>query len=118
MRPTTLLLPVLAAVALAAVCSVGCGSSSDPAAAKGGVELANTQQADFDVEGMTCASCEVSIKVALKKIEGVVEVTADANAGRAGATFDPERTDPVALAAAITKLGYTATVRGAPAGGH
>ncbi len=118
MRLVTLLLPLLATVALVGVCSVGCGSSSDSAAAKGEVALANTQHADFDVEGMTCASCEVSIKVALKKIEGVAEVTADAEAGRAGATFDPERTDPVALAAAITKLGYTATVRGAPAGGE
>ena len=72
----------------------------------------------LSIEGMTCASCEVSIKMALKKVEGVVEVSADAEAGSAHAKFDPTKTDGSALAAAITKLGYAATVRTADAGGN
>ena len=112
MRPVTIFLPVVAAAALATVCSAGCGSPPEHSAETEEVALVHTQHASFDVEGMTCASCEVSIKLALKRIEGVTEVTADADAGRASATFDPDRTDPLALAAAITRLGYEATVRG------
>lgn len=116
MRRSTFLLPLALSAALAATC-VGCTSADGPAPT-GDAVLANAEAVDFDVEGMTCASCEVSIKMALKKVEGVVEVSADAEAGSAHAKFDPTKTDGAALAAAITKLGYAATVRTADAGGN
>lgn len=106
MRPrhlTSILMAVLLAGALP-----GCGPDAQPAGENAAAIEAAT--VDFDVQGMTCASCEVSIKLALKKIDGVVDVSADAEAGTARATFDPSRTDGPTLAAAISKLGYAATV--------
>lgn len=118
MTRSTFFLPLALSAALAAAACLGCGPSADGPAAEGGAVLAHAEDVDFDVEGMTCASCEVSIKVALKKVEGVVEVSADAEAGTAHAKFDPTKTDGIALAAAITKLGYSATVRTGDAGGN
>ena len=98
--------------ALLAGAVLGCGSSTAPALSEAAVAI-DTNTVDFDVQGMTCASCEVSIKLALKKVEGVVDVSADAEGGTARVTFDPSRTDGPTLAAAITRLGYPAAVHAA-----
>lgn len=63
------------------------------------------------IEGMHCGNCVKRVKTALEAVEGVtldqVEV------GRVVGSFDPDDTNPQALAEAVTRAGYPATVDGA-----
>jgi copper chaperone CopZ len=62
------------------------------------------------VEGMTCGGCAVSVVGAAKSVPGVSGADVDWKAGRAVVRYQPERTDPQAIADAISKAGYRATV--------
>ena len=116
----------LAAVLVALVLAAGCDESAEQRGSSIVKEAPTTNSpakaggevVDFDVEDMTCASCELSIKVALKRIDGVKEVSADADEGSARAVFDPRKTNGSALADAISRLGYPATVRSSQSGGR
>ena len=64
----------------------------------------------FAVEGMTCGGCEASVKMVVKKLDGVEKVTASNEEGRATVTYDPEKVTTDEIEAAIEKIGYTAEV--------
>ena len=64
----------------------------------------------FRVEGMTCGGCEVGVKVAVKKLEGIEKVTASHQEGRATVTYDPSKVSAEDIEAAIEKIGYQAEV--------
>lgn len=64
------------------------------------------ERATFKVEGMTCGGCEATIKRALEKIEGVRAAEASYEKGEAVVEFDPEKTKPEELNAAIERIGY------------
>ena len=67
---------------------------------------AEEKKATLEIKGMTCASCAIAVKTALKKVDGFKSVEVAVQEGRAVVTYDPTRTDPEALVAAVTKLGY------------
>jgi periplasmic mercuric ion binding protein len=94
------LLPVLL---LGAGCSQGVSAPSLPVSAA-------TTQTSLSIEGMTCASCETSIKIALSKLDGVSEVTVDYDTKSATVQHDPNLTSAQTLADSVTGLGYTTTV--------
>ena len=73
------------------------------------VETASTKQARFTVEGMTCGSCNVAVKVAAEKVDGVSKAGASHEKKTAWAVYDPTKTNPKAIAAAITKAGFKTT---------
>jgi copper chaperone CopZ len=62
------------------------------------------------VGGMVCDSCEQGICAAVGKLDGVTACAADHAAGAVEVKHDP-RTPPETIAAAITRLGYTAAVK-------
>ena len=66
-------------------------------------------RAVFTVEGMHCDSCSTSIVTTLEKVEGVVEVKADHEAGSAEAVFRPRQAKAEELKVEIEKLGFTVT---------
>ena len=68
------------------------------------------QSVTFDMQNMTCAMCSITIKKALKAVDGVQNVTVDADAKTADVTFDPQKTSIEALIKAPTNAGYPATV--------
>ena len=68
----------------------------------------SVQTADFDIEGMSCASCVNRITRFLGRVEGVAEANVNLATESATVRFDPSRTDMTALAAAISAAGYTA----------
>ncbi len=72
--------------------------------------VAAAQQARFTVEGMTCASCNVAVKVAAEKVNGVSKAGASHAKKTAWAMYDPVKTNPEAIAQAITNAGYKTTV--------
>lgn len=96
------------AILLAASLAIlGCQSSRPADAGQAAAAQAETREAIFQMEGMTCASCNVTVKVAAEKVPGVQSARADA--GRAWVTYDPTATTPAQIAAAISETGYQAT---------
>ncbi len=67
--------------------------------------------ATFSISGMTCGGCVGAVKTALKKTKGVTEYEVSLEAGEATVTFNPAETDVDAIAAAISKTGFTAKVK-------
>ncbi len=70
-----------------------------------------TQTVTLDVPGMTCKFCPITIRKALKKVPGVIDVRADFASKTATVTFDPQKTDPSALTRATADAGYPSTVK-------
>ncbi len=61
------------------------------------------------IEGMHCDACVRRVNTALIKTEGVC--AASAAIGSADVQYDPTKTDPSKLAAAINKIGYTTSIQ-------
>jgi copper chaperone len=60
----------------------------------------------LNVQGMTCGGCVASVTRVLKAVPGVTEATVTLQPGVAKVTFDPARTQPTALRAAIEGAGF------------
>lgn len=86
----------------------GCRGRSDGgrATATSSATAVATKEAVFDVEGMHCATCPLTVKTAAEGVPGVRSAHADVSAKRAWVTYDPNRTTPQAIADAITEAGY------------
>ncbi len=65
----------------------------------------------LSIPGMTCATCPITIKAALKKVPGVTDVTVSYERLEAVVTFDDTKTDAEALIKATTDAGYPSTVK-------
>ena len=79
------------------------GASTQATEAAQGTEIA---KATLEIEGMTCASCAIAVEAGLAKVDGFKAVAVAVEQGRAEVSYDPSRTTPEALAAAVTTLGY------------
>jgi len=66
------------------------------------------RQTTFAIENMTCATCPITVKKAMKGVAGVTAVAVDFAAKTARATYDARRTNVAAIAAASTNAGYPA----------
>ena len=95
---------IVEAASLAGVALIGTSSASDVAAA-------GTVTKVFDVEGMTCGGCEVAVRKAVGKLEGVDNVKASHEDGRAEVTYDPGKVTIEQIVEAIEKLGYQAKLQ-------
>ncbi|MEW6752587.1 MAG: cation transporter [Candidatus Latescibacterota bacterium] len=100
-----------ALVSAAAVVLVSCTQQAQPerTAVPGAPDSTALAQTTFDVQGMTCASCNVAVKLAAERVPGVHRARASHGEQRAWVTYDPARTSAAAIAAAITNAGYQAT---------
>jgi Cu+-exporting ATPase len=72
-------------------------------------------EADFPIEGMTCAACVSRVERALTKVEGVREANVNLATERARVRFDPALVDLPALHAAVTRAGYAVGAETTPA---
>ena len=67
------------------------------------------------VDNMMCEACPIMVRKALSHVAGVTQAAVDLATHSATVTFNPARTTPDALAAAVTNAGYPARVAaGAP----
>ena len=66
------------------------------------------------VSKMTCATCPITVKKALTKVEGVSRAVVDFETKEAVVTFDDAKTTVTALTRATTDAGYPSIVK-APA---
>jgi mercuric ion binding protein len=60
---------------------------------------------------MTCAACTVTLKAAVKKLDGIRKVTASVEDKNAVVTFDVSKTNSEAVKSKIDSTGYKATVK-------
>lgn len=72
---------------------------------------AYAEQACYDVEGMTCVTCTLTLKTAVKRLKGVQDVKASVEKKNAVVQYDTKQTSPDAVKTAIDNVGYKATVR-------
>ncbi len=66
-----------------------------------------SQTLRLQVQGMSCSGCEQRIGTALRRLDGVVEATADHVTGGVRLRLDPARTDRGAVVDRIVLAGYT-----------
>ncbi len=92
-------LPLIASVSSPALVSVAQAAEAE-------------QTATFDVPGMTCALCPVTVRKAMEGVEGVKKVEIVFDARTATVVFDPSVTTIEAIAAASANAGYPAKVKG------
>jgi len=86
--------------------AVGVGPSTD--------QSLETDQVEFRVSGMSCASCVVNIESVLAGIPGVDRVDVSFGTERATVDFDPSRVTPSELQSAVADAGYRLVPRQAP----
>lgn len=96
-----------AALALLILAAISGCSQSDH---KTMPEAENTATAivALDVQGMTCAGCETTVKMTLKKLDGVKDVEASFKDGSAKVTIDPAKVTEKEMVEALDKVGYAA----------
>lgn len=88
---------------LAAVLALGLAFTAPAWAAIKTVTLA--------VPGMTCATCPITVKKALQKVDGVVDVKVTWEPKEAVVTYDDTKTTLKALTDATTNVGYPSTAK-------
>lgn len=64
----------------------------------------------FKVEKMTCAACPITVKTAIRRLEGVRSVEVDFQSKTATVVFDPASTTTARIAQASADAGYPAHV--------
>ena len=62
-----------------------------------------TQVVTLKVPDMFCGGCEVAVKIAANKVDGVKGVRTSTEKRTAEVTYDPSQTNAAAIATAITK---------------
>lgn len=88
---------------LALVCAAGLSSMA----------MAGIQTVTLDVQGMTCSSCPITVKIALSKVDGVQKVKASLEKREAVVTFDDQKTSVEKLSLASANAGFPATLKAA-----
>lgn len=68
----------------------------------------NVLQVSYKVNGMTCASCEETVKQSVNQLLGIVETKADYKLGSVSIKYDQSKTDKNAIIIAINATGYKA----------
>lgn len=70
----------------------------------------DTHRITLAVSGMSCASCQAHVQNALRKQPGVVDANVNLMTHQATVAYDPQRSDPSGLIAAIQSSGYGASL--------
>tara|TARA_R110002074_G_scaffold79769_2_gene179684 strand:+ start:103 stop:699 length:597 start_codon:yes stop_codon:yes gene_type:complete len=70
------------------------------------VNQSNIQTVNFEVEGMTCASCEQHVTHAVNELEGIINVAASFEKANAKVEFDNSKTTEEDIEKAINSTGY------------
>ena len=74
----------------------------------------HVQVTTLNVPDMFCAGCEVGVKIAANKVDGVKEVKTNSDKRTAEVSFDSSKTTAQVIASAITKAtGFTIEVAAA-----
>ena len=72
---------------------------------------ATTKTVTLSVSGMTCATCPITVKMALSKVSGVQKTEVSYERREAAVTFDDAKTSASDLNKAPTNAGLPSTVK-------
>jgi copper chaperone CopZ len=82
-----------------------------PVAAQTQTQLANgLNRIVLSVEGLSCVACEIPVRHALRRIDGVRSVDVNAVTKTATVIYEPAKANPGQLVAAINSTGYHASL--------
>jgi len=70
----------------------------------------NEKTVEFTVEKMTCATCPISVRKAMERVDGVKKVEVDYESKTAVVTFDANIATAADIGNASTDVGFPATV--------
>ena len=85
--------------------------ATTPAAVQTQTPLANgLNRIVLSVEGLSCVTCEIPVRHALRRIDGVESAHVSAATKTATVDYEPTKTNPEQLVAAINSTGYRATL--------
>ena len=85
--------------------------ASAPVAAQVQTQLADgLNRMTVSVEGLSCVACEIPVRHALRRIDGVKSVDVNAATKTASVDYEPAKTNPEQLVAAINSTGYRAVL--------
>ncbi|GAA4281910.1 hypothetical protein GCM10022260_23330 [Gaetbulibacter aestuarii] len=73
------------------------------------IDKANIHTVEFQIKGMTCASCEEHVNHEVKKLDGILKSTASYENGNAIVEFDISKTKIAEIEEAINGTGYSVT---------
>ncbi len=73
-------------------------------------QVTGQEKRDFDIDGMTCASCARRIERGVGKVEGIQEVEVNLATERMAVRFDGELVDEEDVQEAVAKAGFAARV--------
>jgi len=66
------------------------------------------EQVCFEVQGMTCSTCPLTVKAAVKKLKGIAEVKASLQDKSTVVDFDSQKINAAEIKNAIDSVGYKA----------
>lgn len=69
-----------------------------------------TEDVTINVDGMTCASCVMTVEQVLKTVPGVIGASVNLATERAFVKYDPTATSPAEMVRAINEVGYKASL--------
>lgn len=72
---------------------------------------AATQTVTLTVPGMNCATCPITVKKALSRVDGAQKAEVDYATKLAVVTFDDKKTNVQALSKATTDVGYPSELK-------
>jgi copper chaperone CopZ len=84
--------------------------ASAPLAQQAQTQLANgLDRVVISVEGLSCLACEIPVRHVLRKVDGVKSVQVSAAIKTVTVDYEPMKTNPEQLVAAINSTGYRAS---------
>jgi mercuric ion binding protein len=98
----------LTSIAVLATGAIAVGSNTLMTANAQTQVVATEASSSFAIDKMTCATCPISVKKAMKRVDGVKSVEVDYKTKIATVVYDPSKTTPTEIAAASTDVGYPA----------
>lgn len=108
MKKTMLIAAAIGATTIGGLAGAAVSQSSGDSVALASAE-ATESTAQFSIEKMTCATCPISVRKAMKRVDGVKSVEIDFETKVATVVYDPALTTAADIAAASTDVGYPAT---------
>lgn len=81
------------------------------AATLGAPVLAGTRTVTLSVPGMTCATCPITVKKSLTRVDGVIDVSVTYEPKEAVVTFDDTKTSLEAITEATRNAGYPSVLK-------
>ncbi len=108
MKKTTLVAALLAAL-VGTSTLIGMSYANDSNTVSKAAQ-AQTATIELAVQNMTCATCPITVRKSLERVEGTLDVSVDYATKLAKVTYDPQLTNVAALEKATTEAGYPSTL--------